>query len=168
EKLIEEIIETERLSSRHGALNKESKDLVAVIQELIDDFYADAGLDINLPEQPVILELDVARLKLLLKNLIDNSLRHTPVKADPPAVTLTQSRVKVEIEVEDRGVGVDAEHLPHLTEPFYRVDPARQRSTGGYGLGLYLCQMIVDAHQGSLLIESKMGKGTKIVVALPR
>lgn len=168
ETLIEEIIETERLSSRHSTLNKEVKDIVAMIKEVVEDFYKQSILEINLPEAPVRLEFDAARLKLLLKNLIDNALRHTPDNADAPVITLKESQAKIEIQVKDHGVGVDAQHLPHLTEPFYRADPARQRETGGYGLGLYLCHMIADAHRGSLNIESETGKGTTVFVRLPK
>ena len=71
------------------------------------------------------------------------------------------------IVVDDSGAGIEAEHIPRLTEPFYRVDPSRQRKTGGYGLGLYLCRMIAQAHAGSLEIESTPGTGTRIIVRLP-
>jgi len=55
-----------------------------------------------------------------------------------------------------------------LMEPFYRVDPSRRRETGGYGLGLYLCRMIAEAHRGKLEIESQKGQGTTVKVTLPR
>ena len=57
--------------------------------------------------------------------------------------------------------------IPRLNEAFYRPDSARQRGTGGYGLGLYLCQLIVNAHGGELRIESKPGQGTRVIVRLP-
>ncbi|MGB5584834.1 MAG: sensor histidine kinase [Gammaproteobacteria bacterium] len=65
------------------------------------------------------------------------------------------------------GSGIEAQHLPHLTEPFYHVDPSRQRDTGGYGLGLYLCRMIAEAHGGQLEIESAVGEGTHVLIRLP-
>jgi signal transduction histidine kinase len=58
--------------------------------------------------------------------------------------------------------------LPYLTEPFYRVDAARRRDTGGYGLGLYLCLLIAQAHRGRLLIESAVGTGTTVSLDFPR
>ena len=70
--------------------------------------------------------------------------------------------------MQDQGQGIAPEHLPYLTEPFYRVDPSRQRETGGYGLGLYLCRVIAEAHGGSLVIDSELEKGTLIRVCLPR
>jgi two-component system phosphate regulon sensor histidine kinase PhoR len=74
----------------------------------------------------------------------------------------------VRIVVADTGEGIKSDHLPRLTERFYRADPARSRSQGGSGLGLAICQSIVDAHRGTLQIESKLGVGTAVTVLLPR
>jgi signal transduction histidine kinase len=71
------------------------------------------------------------------------------------------------MEVIDHGPGIEAGDLEHITEPFYRADTARQRSTGGYGLGLYLCKLIVEAHAGHLEIQSVPGQGTRVIVRLP-
>ena len=71
------------------------------------------------------------------------------------------------LEVIDQGAGIPAAEIPRLKEAFYRPDSARQRNTGGYGLGLYLCQLIVDAHGGTLSIESEPDKGTRVIVSLP-
>jgi signal transduction histidine kinase len=115
----------------------------------------------------VIHDVDAARIKLLLKNLLENAVRHTPDNALPSELRLCLNERNALITVIDHGVGVDAHHLPYLTEPFYRVDPSRQRETGGYGLGLYLCKMIAEAHGGKLVIESTPGKGTTVLVKLP-
>ena len=66
----------------------------------------------------------------------------------------------------DFGSGISVEDLDHISEPFYRADSARQRSTGGYGLGLYLCQQIVQAHGGRIQIESQIDVGTTVSVFL--
>ena len=71
------------------------------------------------------------------------------------------------ITFEDQGDGIEEQHLTHITEPFYRADNARQRQTGGYGLGLYLCKLIAEAHNGQLNITSTLKKGTRITVTLP-
>lgn len=72
------------------------------------------------------------------------------------------------ITVRDHGAGVPAHALPHLFQPFYRADASRARATGGFGLGLSLCQAIVQAHGGRIAIESVEGQGTTVTVELPR
>ena len=71
------------------------------------------------------------------------------------------------IAVQDYGPGIPAEHLEHVTEPFYRADPARSRATGGVGLGLYLCKRVAEVHGGSLTIESSPANGTRVTVIIP-
>jgi signal transduction histidine kinase len=73
----------------------------------------------------------------------------------------------VHLEVEDQGEGIAEEHLSQISEPFYRADSSRQRNTGGFGLGLYLCRLIAQAHGGELIIQSQLGEGTHILVKLP-
>ena len=71
------------------------------------------------------------------------------------------------VEVVDEGEGIAPEHIDHLSEPFYRADSSRQRHTGGFGLGLYLCRLIAEAHSGTLVISSVLGEGTRVQVNLP-
>jgi signal transduction histidine kinase len=168
ERLIEEIIETERLSGGHQAVNKTIQDIVALVREVLGDYFAGEDLQLQLPVTSEPLALDGARVKLLIKNLLDNALRYTPSDAPAPRLSVTPSAEAVTLEVADSGPGIEPELLPQLTEPFYRVDPARQRDTGGYGLGLYLCDRIAKAHGGSLEITSEKGEGTRVRVVFPR
>jgi signal transduction histidine kinase len=167
EKLIEELMETERLSSRHRKLNKTNIDIVALINDTIDTWFDGTAISPHIPASAAMLNVDAARIKLLLKNLLENAVRHTPGDARAPEIDLTIDRQNVLITVTDHGSGIEAQHVPHLTEPFYRVDPSRQRETGGYGLGLYLCKMIAEAHDGDLEIASAASEGTRVVVRLP-
>lgn len=167
ETLIEELIETERLSSRHRKLNKTRIDVAGLIREAVPAWFDTAGVELHVPDKPVMLDVDAARIKLLLKNLLDNAVRHTPDGASAPEIELRTDTQQAIITIIDHGEGIEEQHLPHLTEPFYRVDPARQRETGGYGLGLYLCRMIAEAHDGRLDIESAPGEGTRVSVSLP-
>ena len=167
ESLIEELMETERLSSRHRKLNKTRQNIVKVISDTVHTWFDSAGVTTRLPETEVMLDVDTARIKLLLKNLLDNAIRHTPDGARAPEIQLIIDKQQALITISDHGKGIQARHLPHLTEPFYRVDPSRQRETGGYGLGLYLCRMIAEAHDGQFEIESAAGEGTRVMVKLP-
>ncbi len=167
EALIEELMETERLSSRHTKLSKAKCDIVALINDVVQTWYKNAGIVIQLPETAAMLDIDAARIKLLLKNLLDNAVTHTPKGSLQPEISLTLENNHAIVMVIDHGKGIEPQHLPNLTKPFYRVDPSRQRETGGYGLGLYLCKMIAEAHDGGLEIESNIGTGTRVIVKLP-
>jgi signal transduction histidine kinase len=99
-------------------------------------------------------------------NLVGNALRHTP--ADE-RVTLSVSRDEGDVvfEVEDRGEGIPAAHLPRLFERFHRVDKARSRAGGGAGLGLAIVKTLVEAHGGTVTAESGIGRGSRFTVRMP-
>jgi signal transduction histidine kinase len=97
---------------------------------------------------------------------MNNAVRHGEANLVNVKVRFTQESGV--IEVEDNGEGISAEHLTQICEPFYRADSSRRRNTGGFGLGLYLCRLIAEAHGGKLTIKSEVAKGTQISVRLPR
>ena len=166
EALLGDLLESERLSGRHSVLNRQAVALHGLLHELITEQFEDAKLNIEDCERELYVYLDPMRIKLMLKNLIENALRYSPAE-HPPEIHCAFDGKELILEVRDYGPGIAAEHLPHLTEPFYRADPARHRKTGGYGLGLYLCRVIAEAHGGQLLIKSHIGSGTKVRVILP-
>ncbi len=166
ETLTGELLESERLSSRHAALNLSAVDPLELARETVTEHFPGRGILVRCEREIGYLALDPIRFKLLLRNLLDNALRHSPEGAPPPDLTLTGDGATWSLSVQDHGGGIPPEHLPHITEPFYRVDPARRRQTGGYGLGLYLCRVIAEAHGGRLTVESEVGKGTRVAVEL--
>lgn len=167
ERLIEEILETERLSTSHRVLNKQSTPLYPLIEEVLQDHFARCDVELLRRAEPFSLDVDPLRIKLLLKNLLENALRHTPRQAKPPVIEVQMQKGETCISVQDSGEGVAPQHIPFLTEPFYRGDASRRRETGGYGLGLYLCRIIAEAHGGSLTIVSEVDQGTTVDVRLP-
>ena len=102
------------------------------------------------------------RIRLLLTNLLNNAIRHG--QDNPLRVEVIFNEASATLIVEDQGEGIGSEHIEQVCEPFYRADSSRQRNTGGFGLGLYLCRLIAQAHGGSIQIESEVGKGTRIIV----
>jgi len=165
--LIAELLESERLASGHVALQLESLDLPALVRDLVATQFADATLGLQLDEDIGPVQADPMRLRLLLRNLIDNALRHSADAPTPPMVTLARGAGgSLQLSVRDFGPGVADEHLAHLAEPFYRVDSARQRATGGVGLGLYLCQLVAQAHGGELHIR-RAEPGLEVTMAWP-
>lgn len=152
--LIADLLESERLAAGHRALNAEPTDLPALVRELVTAQFSGRPLTLKLDESIVDTDADATRIRLLLRNLVANALRHSAGAAQPPEVFLRREAPgRIALGVRDFGPGVAAEHLPHLAEPFYRADSARQRATGGVGLGLYLCRLVAEAHGGGLLIR---------------
>ncbi len=165
EALISAILESEKLSSGHAPLTLHKTELTRLVEEVLANHPQRDRIHTNL--QPLTIAVDGMRFKLMLKNLVDNALQYSSDSNAPIEITLHADPQAVILEVIDQGIGIPASEIPRLKEAFYRPDGARQRNTGGYGLGLYLCQLIVDAHGGTLGIESEPGKGTRVIVSLP-
>lgn len=111
---------------------------------------------------------DFALLLQLADNLVGNAIRYgCNDKSSNVSVQVRTDGQHVVFSVKDGGDGIAKEHLPRLTERFYRVDPARSRESGGTGLGLAIVKHIVERHRGELRIESEPGKGTEVTVIFP-
>ena len=111
---------------------------------------------------------DRGQLLQLFRNLVVNAVRYG--RPDSPVTVRIEDdgAGTLRIGVADRGEGIAVEHLPRLTERFYRVDPGRSRAVGGTGLGLAIVKHIVGRHRGRLDIRSVVGEGTTVTVWLPR
>jgi signal transduction histidine kinase len=109
---------------------------------------------------------DEDRLKQLLLILLDNALKYTP-PGGRVTLGLRRGNTHAEVVVRDTGIGIAAGDLPHVFERFYRADPARNRDSGGTGLGLPIARWIAQQHGGDVTIESEPGRGTTAVVRLP-
>jgi signal transduction histidine kinase len=121
-----------------------------------------------LPQRPCFPECVPLRSELtrLFTNLLENAVRHTPPEGAVTVAIATDAQ-SVVVTVTDTGEGIAPEHLPFLGERFYRVDAARASEGGRTGLGLAICRSIVQAHGGRMTIESTVGQGTTVRIALP-
>jgi signal transduction histidine kinase len=167
--LISDLLESERLASPHAALNLEPVDLAALAREVAGAATGDAldarAVTLELERGPALM-LDQVRIRLLLRNLLDNALRHGGEGQGGAVLRVFHDGDAMLIQVRDHGPGVDPAVLSQLAEPFYRVDDARQRSTGGVGLGLYLCRLVAQAHGGTLEFRNAE-PGLEITARLP-
>ncbi|WP_243719917.1 ATP-binding protein [Macrococcus lamae] len=111
--------------------------------------------------------LDYDKMIQVLTNLIDNAIRYTH---EGDAITLKASvhQEILELTIQDTGVGIAAEHLPHIFDRFYKVEAARTRGNHGTGLGLFIVQAIVQSHAGHIRVESQAGQGTKFIITIPK
>jgi two-component system phosphate regulon sensor histidine kinase PhoR len=115
----------------------------------------------------VILMGEVRELQSALSNLVSNAVRYTPAGGDVHVSVNQGIDGSLLIEVRDSGAGIAAEHLPRLTERFYRVDRSRSRESGGTGLGLAIVKHVMQRHGGSLHISSELGQGSCFKLVLP-
>jgi signal transduction histidine kinase len=135
------------------------------------------SLHVQLPQaggtgvSPVVLRGNRVHLREVIHNLIDNALKYTPEGGDVSVeVNAPPGSPRVQMLVRDTGAGIPPEDLPNVFERFYRVDKSRQRdqpASGGSGLGLSICQAIVQAYGGDISLASTLGKGTTVTVSLP-
>ena len=164
--LIADLLESERLAAGHAVLHTAPTDLNALVLEAcaaqIDSGELVCHLGNGLPH----LALDPARIRLLLRNLVDNALRHSAGAGSPPVLSTTLNDSAVCLVVRDHGPGVEERQLDRLAQAFYRPDTSRQRSTGGVGLGLYLCRLVAVAHGGTLTFRNAQ-PGLEVLVNLP-
>jgi two-component system, OmpR family, sensor kinase len=125
------------------------------------------GQQLELSENtPSIVAGDRDRLFQVLLILIDNAIRHTP-ETGSIIVANSYEAGQATIRVSDTGTGIAPEHLPHVFDRFYRADSSRQRGSGGTGLGLAIARAIVERHKGAIVVESRLGSGTTVIVRLP-
>jgi two-component system phosphate regulon sensor histidine kinase PhoR len=178
-RLIDDLLSLSRIELTEHQVPSDRVDLADLVPRLV------AGLEPRLAERKVRLSMQIAdglpavagdadQMAQVLQNLLDNAVKYG---RDGGAVALSvrlaegaprwPARPGVAISVTDQGAGIPPEHLPRLTERFYRVDKGRSRAVGGTGLGLAIVKHIVNRHRGQLSIESKVGEGTTVSVWLP-
>ena len=176
--LITSLLESERLGDGHAALHREPTDLAALARDVCAQGFAGYEVTLALDERLGATSVDPMRLRLLLRNLLENARRHAP---DAPAPVLFLRREedatgtvvtgsgegeRWAIGVRDHGPGVAEDQLGRLGEAFHRPDSARTRSAGGVGLGLHLCRLIAQAHGGELRLRNA-GPGLEVAMVWP-
>jgi two-component system, OmpR family, heavy metal sensor histidine kinase CusS len=112
------------------------------------------------------IRADADQIRRLLFNLLDTAIKFTPA-GGTVRVSLERSDGRARLAIADTGVGIPAEHIPHVFERFYRVDPSRGQDIEGTGLGLAICRSIAEAHGGEIRIESEVGQWTRAILTLP-
>jgi two-component system phosphate regulon sensor histidine kinase PhoR len=172
-RIIEDLMSLSRIEADRFLAPGESVDVAEVVRTAV----ANAGrvrgggsceFQVSLPEGLPPVRGDQAQLVQVLDNIISNAVRYG---CDRPGSRIDVSAQRngrwIILNVTDHGPGIPREHLPRVTERFYRVDAARSRETGGTGLGLAIVKHIVERHKGALEIKSTIGLGTSVSVTLP-
>jgi two-component system phosphate regulon sensor histidine kinase PhoR len=172
-RLIDDLLSLSRVELREHRRPEGRIDFVAVVRQIADalrQMASEHHVEIRLvvPTEPIMVTGDRDELSRLAENLIENALKYG---ASGTFVDLSMQRSEdgrmAVLAVRDYGPGIDKQHLPRLTERFYRADVAASRAIGGTGLGLAIVKHIVNRHRGRLSIESEPGHGALFIVAVP-
>ena len=147
------------------------------VAQLLQDVYETAtilgetnGLSISMPSVADAMVMgERTRLRQLLLNLITNAIKYTPRGGKVEIASVLKSPTELAITVRDTGIGISATDLPHIFDRFWRADRARSRASerSGFGLGLAISQYIAQAHGGTLVAQSRLGRGTLFTVLVP-
>ncbi|MFZ5817736.1 MAG: two-component system histidine kinase PnpS [Bacillota bacterium] len=170
--LIEDLLDLSRIESGKFRMKREKVELQSLVPETVGRLAQKAetnGIELTM-EVPAGLPAipgDRDRLAQVLINLVDNAVKYTPAGGQVK-VTARDEGSQVRISVADTGVGIPQLDLPRIFERFYRVDKARSRATGGTGLGLSIVKHIVEAHRGSITVQSQVGVGSTFTILLPK
>jgi two-component system, OmpR family, sensor histidine kinase BaeS len=151
---------------------KQPVELVSFLTQLHQKYvgYAlehDMAVKLKNSLQQCVMAIDETRFCQLFDNLINNCVKYA-IDGDTICISLSEDSNNVIITIEDNGIGVDEEHMPNLFEHLYRVESARNRKTGGSGLGLSICKHIVDGHQGTIKARRSTLGGLAVDVILPK
>jgi heavy metal sensor kinase len=168
-RIVADLLALARMDLRRHALPKERVPLLELLEETRETWAPAAearGLRIHVEGAPAEVAGDPVALRRVFMNLVENAVKYNR-EGGRVDLRLNRADGRIRVTVSDTGIGIPSEHLPHLFRRFYRVDRARSRETGGAGLGLALCKSFVEAHEGSIRVESVPGQGTCFTVDLP-
>lgn len=165
--LIEHLLFLARGDSNTIVLQTEHFDLTAMIEETVKEArMIDEGHPyIFNQKQPIWITADKQLIKQVLRILMDNAMKYSPEREEIH-LKLTQQGSKVNIIVQDNGVGIQPNDVPHIFDRFYRSDESRDKKTGGAGLGLAIAKWIIEKHGGTFEVVSRVGIGTRITITL--
>ena len=172
-RLVDDLQSLSRAESGSLVMHMAPHDLNAIVDRVVDllqSQFKEKQITVTVTHQhdnePVNCDND--RISQVVVNLLVNATRAVNTNGNIQVTTMHQQHM-VCCMVSDDGIGIDAAHLPHLFERFYRVDPSRTRATGGAGVGLTIARAIVESHGGTLTVQSDgLGRGARVTLALPR
>ena len=170
-RLVKDLLQESRLDNRQMQWNIQQLPFEKLVRSCIEKIELSAKEKNQTLECFVIGEIpdimaDKDRIEQVVLNLLTNGIKYTPVEGK---ITIYIGKIysEVYVKVIDSGIGIPGEDLSRIFERFYRTDKARSREMGGTGLGLAIAKEIVEAHKGSISVESEHGKGTEVTVKLP-
>ncbi|NHO31372.1 ATP-binding protein [Acetobacter fallax] len=176
QRLIEQLLTLSRVEMTEHRKPRGEVDAARAVARVRDEsapLCSVRGIVLETAAEPLTFQGDEDQVVQVLLNLVENAIKYASTGGRVPVVSLTMAESEVggkegvSFTVADNGPGIEARHLPRLTERFYRVEGGRGETAPGYGLGLAIVRHIIDRHDGRLSIESEVGRGTYCTVWLP-
>jgi PAS domain S-box-containing protein len=168
-KMIQSLLDISRIEMGQLSIERRSVDVCTLLLRLVDEVQTTLGqreIEVHSLIQSAIVQGDELRLEQVFQNLIQNALKYSPPEK-PISVIIRQQESHVIVEVQDTGIGIPSNDLPHLFQRFYRASNVNEGHISGMGIGLFVVKEIVELHGGHIVVESTEGQGSTFRVSLP-
>lgn len=171
-RLINDILTLSEIEGLKGDLKlapEKIKDIVEEVIYMLKNQAKEKNITVTYVIEPIdlVMKTNKDRIKQMLLNLVENGIKYTGIGGHVDIKVYAEGK-NVTFSVKDDGIGIPKEHIPRLFERFYRVDKSRSRKLGGTGLGLAIVKHIVNSFNGTITVNSEVGKGTEFIINLPR
>lgn len=169
-RLVGDLENLTKYESENLILNKTEFNVNTALKNIVFNFqnqFINKDVELNLHERDTVIYADKDKMSQVIINLLSNALKYTN-RGGRVDIFVGEDKTHTFISVKDTGLGIAETDLPYIFERFYRTDESRNRKTGGAGIGLTIAKAIVEAHSGTIDIESKLGEGTKFIVKIPQ
>ncbi len=169
-RLVGDLTQLTKYESRGEKINSRKFDLSKVIDSIVTTFESEIhNKNLAMIVKGNVQEIsgDEDKLSQAIVNILSNSIKYCKECGSIVIETISQEK-SVVIKIKDEGIGIPAEDLPYIFQRFYRVDKSRDKETGGAGIGLTITKEIIEAHGGTISVDSKLGEGTETIVVLPK
>ncbi len=167
---VEMVLDLTRIESSQVPIQKQTKDLNAVIQEIIENRNpqaSEAGIRLVSELEPLFsFKFDARLIRRVLSNIVENAIKYSPPNS-VVKITSKEDPNWIRVSITDQGVGIPPEEQEKVFAKFYRCDNDKTRENKGTGLGLYLVKYFVELHEGIIELKSELGKGSTFTVSLP-
>jgi two-component system, OmpR family, sensor histidine kinase VicK len=170
-RLVKDLLVLSQLDYQQVAWRRSRHALDELVTEVVDELrikfqHGPRTVSVTMPEEPLLHWFDRDKMKQVLINVIQNAFKYTG-REGSIAISLENRSDAAIIEVRDDGIGIPPEDVPRVFERFYRVDKGRSRDFGGTGLGLSIARELVEAHGGTIALDSRLDQGTTVTLILP-
>lgn len=169
-KIVVDLENLAKVESNNLKLNKTQISLLDLSSKMISNFEAELknkNLELTVVGDCPDIFADMDRMNQVLMNLISNAVKYTP-DGGAIRIAISETEDSVILSIEDNGAGIPEDEIPYIFERFYRADKSRNRMTGGSGIGLAIVKSIVKAHDGTVIVESRLNKGSCFMIMLPK